>query len=236
MYYWNRDNFDGLAQLASALREHSELLLLAEYCRAREQGLRRQALASLDAFLDASAAWKAETARAACRTILELHARTPAAHQFLAQPLLVRFILPTLDEWTREVPDSQIAVRWLGILRRDPLLLERALVLAPGDVDVRRRLANWFLSHVDHATHHLVESRLLGELAATRQSLGDARRLVDTAPDSSLLADVAEEIAHYDALLRDWELFSRDPEASFPEWCVKRGRPYRWPAIFYYDR
>jgi hypothetical protein len=140
--YWNQANFEGLTQLVSALDEDAQLSLLAEYCRAREKGLRRQAMAALEAFLDASARWSAETARPACQTILELHARTPAAHQFLAQPLLARFILPTLERWANEVPDSQIAVRWLAILRHDRVLLEQALALAPADVVVRRRHAD----------------------------------------------------------------------------------------------
>jgi hypothetical protein len=161
--YWNQANFEGLTQLACALDEDARLSLLAEYCRAREQGLRRQALAALEAFLDASARWNAETARAACQTLLELHARTPASHQFLAQPLLARFILPTLDRWLSEVPDSQIAVRWLAILHRDRHLLEQALAMAPADVAVRRHLADWVLSDVEYATHHLVESRLLAK-------------------------------------------------------------------------
>jgi hypothetical protein len=234
VHYWNKDNFEGLSQLASALDGHALLSPLAEYCRAREQGLRRQALSVLDAFLDSTGSWSDQSARSACQTLLELHARTPHAHQFLTQPLLARFILPTLDQWLLEIPDSQVALRWLGILRRDRLLLERALALEPADIAVRRLLVDWLLSDVEHATHHLVESRLLGELEPTRRSLADALALVQKAPDASSFTDLAQEIGNLDALLADWEAFSRSAEVNFPDWCSKHGRSYVWPKISYY--
>lgn len=236
MHYWNKPNFEGLAQLATELVERPGLILLAEYCRYREQGLRRQALNTLDSFLDSTAKWESGAARSACRTILELNARTPAAHQFLAQPLLERFLLPTLDDWRREDPNNPTPVRWLAILRRDRDLLGRALELTPSDVPVRRLLVDWFLTDVEHATHHLGESCFLGELEPTKRSLDDARALVDSAPDPSLLADLKKEIKQHDVLLDDWESFSRHPNGSFPEWCVSRGRTYRWPTIVNYEK
>jgi hypothetical protein len=157
-------------------------------------------------------------------------------HQFLTQPLLARFILPTLEQWVREVPDSQVGVRWLGMLRRERPLLNRALELQPADVEVRRVLADWILSDVDHATHHLVESRFLGDLKTVWHALAEARDLLEAAPDASLLADLAREIDDFTALLKDWESFADSGETNFPEWCADRGRSYKWRTIVYYDR
>ncbi len=236
MHYWNKASFEGLIQLANFLEEDPHLSLLADYCRLREKGLRRQAFAALDAFLTVAAAWKPQTSRSACQALLELHARTPDARQFLAQPLLARFVFPVLEAWLREEPTDQVPHRWLGILRRDRVHLERALELVPGDAVVRRCLAEWILSAVEYATHHLSEGLLLADFDATRRSLAEARGTVEAAPDPDSLANILAQIDDYDALLRDWESFSAAPEGTFPEWCARRGRAHRWPTIIYYDK
>lgn len=41
-YYWNRDNFESLLDLAKELRTVPELAHLADYCELREKGLRKQ--------------------------------------------------------------------------------------------------------------------------------------------------------------------------------------------------
>lgn len=235
MHYWNKANFEGMLQLAEALGSDERLSSLAEYCRCRERGLRREAFAALEQFLGACSQWKSSDARWICQRALEVHARTPEAHQFLSQPLLTRFILPVLEAWLADEPRSQTALRWLGILRHDAAFLTQALALSPEDVFVRRRLAEWHLSDVEHATHHLGENQLLGNIIETRQSLASARAVVDGAPDSTPLADLAAEISEFESMLDDWESYCETPEGTFSEWCAKRNRPYSWPTIIYYD-
>jgi hypothetical protein len=234
MHYWNKTIFEGLLQLAEALSSDERLSSLAEYCRCRERGLRHEAFTALEQFLEAASHWKSSDARRICQKVLELHARTPEAHQFLTQPLSTRFVFPVLEAWVADEPDSQTALRWLGILRRDSALLQRALALSPEDVSVRRRLAYWHLSGVEHATHHLGESQLLGSLEATRESLAKARAILDDAPDSAPMADLAGEISEFESMLDDWESYREMPDGTFPEWCARRDRLYSWPTIIYY--
>lgn len=235
MHYWNKANFEGLLQLAESLNSDERLSSLAEYCRCRERGLRQEAFAALEEFLGTAGQWQSSDARHICQTVLELHARTPAAHQFLTHPLRTRFVLPVLEGWVAEEPDCQTALRWLGILRRDLASLQRALALSPEDVPVRRLLADWHLSYVDHATHHLGESQLLDSLEATRESLAQARAILDDAPDSTPLTDLVAEIVEFESMLDDWESYCKTPEGTFPEWCAARNRGYSWPTIVYYD-
>ena len=224
-----------MTQLAVALGAHRRLESLAEYCRYRERGLRKQAFVALETFLQTSAEWDVDVARSQCRTILELQEVHGEAHHFLTHPLRTRFILPTLDSWLLECPDDRIPIRWVGILRRDLSLLQRALDLEPADVYVRRQVAGWFIAEVDYATHHLGEGTLLGELETIHSALDQARRVVEAAPDLRALVALAHEIQHYESLLRDWEDFSCAPVGTFPEWCANRGRSYGWPVIVYYE-
>lgn len=236
MHPHDQDRVDGLLKLAEALGSDERLASLAEYCRCRERGLRREAFAALERFLAIARRRSSADRRRICITVLDLHARTPSAHRFLTQPLCTRFVFPVLETWTAEEPDNPTPLRWLGLLRYDENLLQHALLLCPGDAPVRRQLASLQLATAEHATHHLGESRLLGDLDATRGALARARAILDDAPDPAPLADIVTEIAQLEALLDDWESYCRMPEGTFPEWCARRKRGYAWPTTRYYTK
>ena len=87
-WYWNRDNFESLAWLAGRLCTVPELARLAGYCRLREKGLRKKALAEVREFLTETAALSEERRLALSPHLLELRSAAPGAHQFLAQPVI----------------------------------------------------------------------------------------------------------------------------------------------------
>ncbi|KVQ95130.1 hypothetical protein WK09_09210 [Burkholderia ubonensis] len=236
MYYWNQHNFEGLLKLAEAFDACPELKPLADYCRFREQGLRRYAFAALERFLDASRSFDSTTARRAAIDILEANARTSEAHQFLAQPLTARFLLPTLQTWMHEEPDANLPVRWLGILERDDALLAGALAMCPDDMSVRTMLIERALDSVDFATHHLDESCFIGSVDHVLENLDRARRLIADVPDAASFARLASEVDHFAQLVADWQAWSRNPVGSFPEWCAALGRNYRYAVKIYYSQ
>jgi hypothetical protein len=235
MHYWNKGNFEGLLELARELGKTPEFVALAEYCELREKGLRSQALAQLDDFLNKAALWDADLARSNVSIILQADARTPAAHQFLTHPLLTRLIYPTLEHWLTDVPSAAEPLHWLGLLRSDPDALRRALSLVPSDGPVRRRLINFALNAADHATHHLSESVLLSTTDETRESIASVRQLIASAPDIKPFADLSADADEYEQMLDDWEVYNQSPDGTFPQWCEARGRTYSWPTIVYYD-
>src|SRR5690349_22122100 len=106
MHYWNKANFDGLARLSEELEVYPNLRSLASYCRLREKGLRREAMATLELFLTAAQSFDKATARSSAIQILELNERTREAHQFLTQPLISRFLVPTLQAWSEDEPKA----------------------------------------------------------------------------------------------------------------------------------
>lgn len=236
MYYWNKDNFEGLLTLAQSLDAHSDLKPLASYCRYREKGLRREAFSALEGFLVASRSFDSATARRAAIEILEANSRTSESHQFLTQPLTARFLVPTLKAWMEEDAGATLPVRWLGILHRDPELLTRALALCPEDRPVRTILIDFALGWADHATHHLDESIFLGSVDEATSALERARSLIAKAPDPDALAHLTSEVHYFDCLIADWKAYSENPQGSFPEWCAERGRNYNYPVKIYYDK
>jgi hypothetical protein len=236
MHYWNKDNFEGLLQIAQQLEANEHLKQLAAYCRFRELGIRRDAFRALDLFLEESHSFDSATARLAATQILEINALTQGVHHFLAQPLVKRFLLPTLQAWMQEDASTNIPVRWLGMLNHDRELLARALSMCPDDVPVRRRLIDFALGDVDHATHHLDESFFIGSVEYATSALELARALIADAPAPATFAPYSSDVQHLSCLIEDWRAYSESPVGSFPEWCATRGRNYNYPVKVYYDR
>lgn len=235
MYYWNKDNFEGLLDLALEFEKEPELIGLSEYCKLREKGLRKQALHCLRIFLREASSWNNETSRCHALTILSANARTPKAHQFMTHPLLTDLLIPVLEQWLADNPSAIVPLRWLGLLRSDRDALRSVLSRDPTDVPVRRRLICFALSTADYATHHLSESILLLTVEETRASIAAARQLIASAPDSNLFSYWLAEADEYEQMLDDWEAWNNLPIGTFPEWCLKLERNYSWPTVFYYD-
>ena len=236
MYYWNDANFEGLLAVAEALEAHPALAPLAEYCRLREKGLRKDAFRSLESFLTSAQAWPQAKARRATIEILETQARVADAHQFMSQPVWDKLVLPTLTSWHAESPEEWVAMRWLGLVERQEELLRRALALEPGDFPVRKVLAQWALDRVGYATHHLGESRFLGEVDDAERALRDARELLVGCPEQAGLEYLRQKLLRNTALIADWKTFSEEGTGTFPEWCASQGRDYQFTPTYYYTK
>lgn len=232
--YWNQPNFEGLLTLAAHFEAQPGLQALAQYCRMREKGLRREAFSALEQFLASASSFDTATQRALAVDIFEANARTHEAHHLLNQPLMSRFLLPTLQAWVDEQPNAQVPLRWLGLQRNEHELLLRALALNPADTPVRMRLIDHHLSSADHATHHLDESHFIGEVQYALDELARAQALITGATEPERLQHRHTELLAYQDLIADWIAYSRAPSGSFPQWCADQGRTYTYPAKYYY--
>jgi hypothetical protein len=235
-YYWNRDNFDGLTSLTSALRADPRLERLAAYCELREKGLRRQAFAELDGFLTEAASWDAEVQRALAIRVLDAHWKTPQAHQFLTDPLRKRFLERVLEEWRAADANDPVPARHLALLHGDRSLLAEALRLNPKDDAIRAALAGMLLGLVDHAAHHLVEGKFIGDENEASALLTEAGSILAGAEDASSVRALMQNLEELTGLLSDWQEYRKAPEGTFPEWCRARNRTHRWWSIAYYDK
>lgn len=234
--YWNKENFEGLLAIAAELRPEPHFEHLARYCELREQGLRKQALAAIDAFLEGARHWDAASARAHVLTLLEVAWAHPMVHQFPTTPVLQQLVEPVLDDWRRDAPGSPTPTRYLGLLRRDPVLLEAALSLVPADTAVRAALVLSHLCFVDYATHHLSESFFIGDEEEAEATLKQAEALLAEVGETDDFRQLIEEAKELRQLLDDWRHYQRQPDGSFPDWCQARNRTYTWTTAIYYER
>lgn len=235
MHYWNRDNFEGLSSLSSALRLDPRLERLAAYCDLREKGLRRAAFVQLEIFLNEVTSCEVSVQRDLALHVLEAHWKIPQAHQFLADPLRKRFLERVLEEWRAAEAENPVPVRQLALLRQDRSLLEEALRMKPNDDLVRVALAGILIGLVDHATHHLVEGRFIGDEADASATLAEAKSILTGVMEPSSVRTLCQDREALAALLADWREYRRAPEGTFPEWCQVRNRNHKWWSIVYYD-
>jgi len=232
MHYWNKDNFEGLLDLANEIEKiSSDMEPLGRYCRNRECGLRKEAFGALQEFIEKTKSWDDERAREYCQKILELQAQVPRVHQFLSQPLVQKYIDPVLEQWLNDQPDNPQALRWIGLLDGRTELLFKALAIVPEDMPVRSRLVTIHIDEADYATHHLDENQFIGDLDETRAALNTARSLLEDAPGNFPKQQLEEELTELESMVLDWCTYQEDPEGTFPEWCAARSRSYAWPAI-----
>lgn len=152
---WNHDNFKGLVALAAALRGEPRMKRLALYCELCEQGLRREAFAELEAFLDEAGGWEEADRRDVALRILDADRRSPAVDQFLCDPPRRRLIEPVLETWRAAEPDSANPIREHALVRHNQDLLDAALRADPHDDEVRAAIAKLLVRFVDYATQHL---------------------------------------------------------------------------------
>jgi len=235
MYYWNQANFEGLREIGDALQAVPGLHRFARYCLLREQGLRKQAMAELLAFVADTSAWPLAEQRALACRITQLHFDNRGVHQLLAEPLRA-YLQGVFASWCAEHPDLAEPYRWLGVLSQDTQHFETALKFDAEDRIALGWLTSEALNAVDFATHHLGEGRLLGTLDDAYGWLERASSYANRLQTGAAQANFLKEIADYRELLDAWRAYcALAPALSFPDWSRERGLGFAFAAAYYYD-
>lgn len=216
----------------------------ARYCRLREQGLRREALQSLDGFLRVAERWPFEARREFAVWISRaLEARETAHDDLTPHPLIARLLRPALLEWCEQEPLAVLPHRWLGMFfSRYPHAkngesshehLRRAIELDPSEQPARIRLIHQELGHLEFAVHHLPEY-YIGDPEDDLAFTTEVARLIDGVADPRAEVELRAELAAARKLVEDWIAFRDEGGADFDEWCRVRGRAYEWQRHYFY--
>lgn len=94
-----------------------------------------------------------------------------AGHRLLPDPLMRKFIVPTIDQWKKDEPNNPEPLRWTGILND----LIRAVEIDPSCDQTRQRLISKILGFVGYWTHELPVG-YLGTIDEDYELLKIARR------------------------------------------------------------
>lgn len=230
--------------------EGSEVLTLLEppeqqawrdYERLRSQGLRREALHTLDHLLDRLTTYpdaqRQAWAMALCRAHLDPQVGERLARPLLPHPLVVRLILPEL----RICYDagSGACARWLALLAPEvhhawkpclrvlgwsdyqaELLLREAVRRDPGDTLSRQALLDKLASALDFYLHHLPETVLTDP--ATFSAL--LSEFVLLAEEHDTLERYASRLARWQFHAQAWEDYwaRRHEYAGYRQYLARR--------------
>jgi len=236
MYYWNKDNFEGLESVGEKYSSIEGYELFGAYCLQKGKGLKKQAVGSIKDFVSVAKTEPVEKQRAIAEELSELGFWNGQIHQLLAHPLLV-YLKGVLEQWHSDDPINPTPLKWLGYIDRDMSCYEKALKLAPNDEVCISRIAQSHLDDVDFQAHHLSESQFLGSFDKAKDSLGAARSLIERLSTEHVQTEMQREVEYYNRLLACWEEYSNlTTTEPFPDWCASKGEKFNFWSIVYYDK
>lgn len=235
MYYWNKDNFEGLKSVGEKYSSKEGYELFGKYCLKKESGLKKQANSSIKEFISDVKHRSIQEQRNIAEELSALGFWNGEIHQLLSYPL-VEFLKVVLENWVADELDNPIPHRWLGYMSGNISHYERALELNPKDDICIKRIASAHLNDVAYQTHHLSESLFLGKFADAESSLEKAGKLIATFNDQELKAEMQNELGYYKKLLACWNEYSNlEMEQPFPDWCASKGENFNFWSIVYYE-
>lgn len=206
------------------------------YCLLREEGMRQEAFNRLSRFIDSAAKWDfAEQKEFVLWLCGLMDSVRDADYGPFPQPVRDRIFRPFFDAWISREPTNDDALvlkaRYLG----DHWDYAAALAVNPDNQRARRALALDCIGDIDHATHHLPEY-FIGEPRELKQVAEQAREHIGQITDPQVSALLTAELAASEGLLNDWIAYQQAPIGGFDDWCLSRGRKYKWVKAYCYDR
>ncbi len=235
MHYWNRHNFEGLKAIGEKYSQLEHYELFGQYCLQKKQGLKKQAISSINEFVTMSESYSLQVQRDIAQELSSLDFYNGHIHQLLSHPLAV-FLKDVLQQWVCDEPDNSTAYKWLGYISGDFDCYKRALELDPTDDICISEVARFHLKNVDFQTHHLSDSHLIGEIDNAQRSLQSAQSLIERLGDESLKSNIEESLQYYAKLLDCWQEYSAlKTDQPFADWCATKGEQFNFWSIIYYS-
>lgn len=235
MYYWNRDNFEGMKSIGEKYSSIEGYELFGKYCLQKELGLKKLAVSSIKDFVDYSKKQPLKKQRTIAEELSSLGFWHGEAHQLLAHPL-VEFLKEVLQCWAADEPNNPTPHKWFGYVAGDTSAYERALSLNPKDDICISQVVRANFENIDYQTHHLSESILLGCINDAKYSLEKAGRLITKLSAQDLKNTMQGELEYYAKLLSCWEEYSSlGTNEPFPDWCASKGNEFNFWSVVYYS-
>ncbi|WP_455893664.1 hypothetical protein [Pseudomonas palmensis] len=234
MYYWNKDNFEGLRRIGEVYASREGFAGFSRYCLLREQGLKKPALKALDEFLDGARQREVGQQRAIVCEIADLAFSNSGAHQLLSHAL-TRYLRQVLRAWCDEGPALAEPYRWMGKLTGESAWLQAALAHDPQDQVTLRQLALDELGEVDFMVHHLHESVFLGDVTVAATKLARASALARLIEAETTRSYIDGEVCSLREMLEAWAVYQQgDQSVGFAQWCEAQAHEFRFLKSYYY--
>ncbi len=175
-----------LLSVGNAALIHPAWKEYANYCFAREKGLRKKAFNHLDNFLDTATKWTLNQKIEFIKFLFPFFETIKDAdYGPFPQPLSEKLVKPALEYWCENESKDERPFRWLGIYYRSEEHLLKAIELNPNDDISRLQLINWWLYNIYFSIHHLPEG-YIGDPVEDLELAEKAMKQIEQLTDSEL--------------------------------------------------
>lgn len=233
MYYWNKTNFEGLKQIAMALRGDENLKRYAEYCHYRDIGIRKLAFKKIEEFIKYCESCSIIQQQDISLFLLELIYKNQEIHHLLSDPL--KKYLVKIMQVRKDSDGDSLAYQWLGYLCNNMDMYKKGLELDSSNQICRKALINLDINQLDWQTHHLHESLFIGTLDDALITLEHAYRISLGLSDQKDKKLFEESYLYYNGLISAWEQYQKSNRTvSFHDWCKETGLQFESYQSVYY--
>lgn len=214
--------------------------LFRQYCVRKEQGLRKDALNVLQAFIEEMKENDFEVQRIFTAWLFEWIERFEDGHHLLVYPLVNGVIQPVLQEWENVDPLDVRPYRWQGLFVHQgegmPYLLKALELGGSKEQRVIVQICEIYLSALWYSFHHIHEDLYLSTYEKDQERIQGIENVMMLIQDKRTRTNVQKQAAYYGQLLTDWMAFQQTETRGFMTWCAERKRPYEWVEAFYYQQ
>ncbi|MED4592721.1 hypothetical protein [Bacillus safensis] len=214
--------------------------LFRQYCVRKEQGLRKDALNVLQAFIEEMTENDFEVQREFAAWLFEWIERFEDGHQLLVYPLVNGVIQPVFQTWEKVDPLDVRPYRWQGSFVHQgeglPYLLKALELGGSSEQRVIVQICEIYLSALWYSFHHIHEDLYLSTYEKDQERIQGIERVMMLIQDQRTRTNVQKQAVYYDQLLTDWMTFQQTETRGFMKWCAERKKPYEWVEAFYYQQ
>ncbi len=237
MYFWNKDNFEGLKQIGEHYASHPNLSFYGEYCLSKEKGLKKAANQATQHLLSHLNQLPLATQRQLGLELSYLYIKhSGVSHQMMPYPLSM-YLQNLLAEWAKSEPENVDILFAAGYLCGNYAFFEKVLTIDPNHQMSLTRLLNAEIDQVDFQTHHLDEGAFIGKVDDAIDCLQQAKNRIDKLKDEHYKSSYLAEYRYYKELLDAWIAFSQETtNDNFVDWCKKHGHHFSFPTKIYYSK
>ncbi|MDR0348321.1 MAG: hypothetical protein LBH90_02360 [Tannerella sp.] len=209
----------------------------ARYCFDREKGLRKEAFAHLNKFLNLSQSWETEQKIAFLQFLLPLSEIVQDAdYGPLPQPLSEKLIKPSLEEWCLSETKNSDPFRWYGRYCRSVEHIDRALEINPQDDKARQILLEWGTYQLYFSVHHLPEG-YIGNLTEDMELIDEIRKHINQLTEPKSQEFWSKELEEYAVLIHNYSEWKKSGHPNLEKWGEENKRlvSYGISRTYYYD-
>ena len=233
-----KDQNIALLTVGNAALTNPDWTEYANYCFAREKGLRKDAFKHLDNFLQATRNLSNDQKIEFIKFLFPYFETVEEAdYGPFPQPLSERLVKCTLEYWCENETKDERPFRWYGTYYRSEDHLFKALELNPKDDIARQRLLTWWTYNLYYSIHHLPEG-YIGNPSDDLELAKKVRYHIDQLSDQNLKKKWSRELEEDLELVQNYIKWEQSGHPDLEQWGKENNKnvSYGLTRTYYYNK